>query len=322
MLLTSPQYGQIALTRINSENLPGPILPGSKTYAHENDFGTILIHQYDTPNFSLNFCIFNLIKEASLFIEREASVLKSHFILKGAYPIKIKKKSKVQIREGQYILYKSEDGPISVFFEGAKEYQMIDVIFSNDILHRLYEAFPSLKEFLANKNSRNAFKKYEDSRSATPEMTRIVYELLKCPYDENLRKLYFENKVNDFLFEMLVESSKEETSLNKLTEKENDALFTARNIIMADITKHFSIREISQKVQLNEFKLKNGFKQVFGTGIFEYLLKTRMEKAYQLITETDKPIKEIASLTGFEYQTNFINAFRKHFGFTPGSLRR
>jgi hypothetical protein len=68
MLLTSPQYGHIALTPINSEDLPGPILPGSNTFFHENDFGTILIHQYNAENFSLRFGIFNLIKKESFFL--------------------------------------------------------------------------------------------------------------------------------------------------------------------------------------------------------------------------------------------------------------
>ena len=321
MLLTSPQYGHIALTPINSENLPGPILPGSNTSFHENDFGTVLIHQYNAENFSLRFAVFNLIKKVSFFIREESAMLKSHLILKGAHAVKVKKKSKAQIREGQYIVYKDED-VLTVFFENAKEYQMFDATFSDDILQRLYEAFPSLKEFISNKSNRDELKKYEGSRPASHEMTRIVYDLLRCPYDENLRKLYFENKVNDFLFEILVQSSKGDTSADKLNQKENDALFAARDIIMTDITKHFSIREISQKVQLNEFKLKNGFKQVFGTGIFEYLLKTRMEKAYELLIETDKPMKEIASLTGFEYTTNFIGSFRKYFGRTPGDIRR
>jgi AraC-like DNA-binding protein len=321
MLLTSPQYGHIALTPINSENLPGPILPGSNTFFHENDFGTILIHQYNAENFSLRFTIFNLIKKVSFFIKEESAMLKSHVILKGSHPIKVNKKSKAQIREGQYVVFKDKD-ELTVFFESAKEYQIFDASFSDALLQRLYDAFPSLKDFIANKAARNVVKSYDDSRSASHEMTRIVYELLRCPYDENLRKLYFENKVNDFLFEMLVESSKADTSANKLTQKENDSLFKARDIIKADITKHFSIKEISQKVQLNEFKLKSGFKQVLGTGIFEYLIKIRMENAYQLLTETNKPIKEIASLSGFDYLTNFITAFSKHFGYTPGSLKR
>lgn len=322
MLITSPQYGQIALTHINSENLPGPILPGSKTYFHENDFGTILIHQYDAETFSLRLCVFNLIKEVSFFIERESSILKSHLLLKGAHLINIKKKSKVQMREGQFFFYKNEDEPMTVVFEQGKEYQMFDTAFSGTILQHLYDAFPSLKEFINVKKKTNTSQKYEEYHSATPEMIRIAHDLLRCPYDENLRKLYYENKVNDFLFEMLAQSSKDDTSSSKLNQRENDALFMARDIISADITKHFTIQEISQKIQLNEFKLKSGFKQVFGSGIFEYLLKIRMENAYQLLTETDKPMKEIAALTGFEYTTNFTTSFKKYFGRTPGSLRR
>jgi hypothetical protein len=111
MLLNSPQYGHIALTPINSENLQGPILPGSNSFFYENDFGTILIHQYNGENFSLRFGIFNLIKKVSFFIKEESSILKSHLILKGAHSVKTKAKSKEQIREGQYIIYKNEDGP-------------------------------------------------------------------------------------------------------------------------------------------------------------------------------------------------------------------
>jgi AraC-like DNA-binding protein len=34
------------------------------------------------------------------------------------------------------------------------------------------------------------------------------------------------------------------------------------------------------------------------------------------------PIKQICVLTGYARMTNFITAFRKKFGYTPGSLRR
>jgi AraC-like DNA-binding protein len=64
------------------------------------------------------------------------------------------------------------------------------------------------------------------------------------------------------------------------------------------------------------------FRQVFGSGVFETLLKARMQKARSLLLETDKPIKEVASLIGYERLTSFITAFRKHFGYTPASLRR
>jgi len=41
-----------------------------------------------------------------------------------------------------------------------------------------------------------------------------------------------------------------------------------------------------------------------------------------LLQTTNKPIKEICTLVGYPRTTNFITAFRKRFGVTPGSFRR
>ena len=73
---------------------------------------------------------------------------------------------------------------------------------------------------------------------------------------------------------------------------------------------------------MNEFKLKAGFKQVFGISMFDYLIKKRMQEARSLLLETDKPIKEIASLTGYSTKQSFLNAFKKYFHDTPGSFRK
>jgi AraC-like DNA-binding protein len=41
-----------------------------------------------------------------------------------------------------------------------------------------------------------------------------------------------------------------------------------------------------------------------------------------LLLTTNKPIKDICSSVGYPRITNFITAFRRRFGVTPGSLRR
>ena len=322
MTITSPQYGLITFEPINAENLVAPIFPGSETLYYENDFGSILIQQYRNESYSLSLAIFNLIKKVSFHINEEAYLLRSQLNLKGSFPIKSQGKPKVELKEGHYILYKGDDAPLGVYFENGKEYQIFNASFSETLLSELFEAFPSLKDFILDSKTRNYSKSIESSRMASPQMKKVVYDLLKCPYDQNLRKVYFENKVNDFLFEMLAQTFSAAAPVSELTQKENTAIFKAREIIANDLTKHFTIKEISQQVHLNEFKLKSGFKQTFGTGIFEYLLQARMDKARKLLMETNKPIKEIAALTGFDYLTNFITSFRKYFGRTPGDLRR
>ena len=79
---------------------------------------------------------------------------------------------------------------------------------------------------------------------------------------------------------------------------------------------------LAKKVALNELKLKKGFRKYFDSGIFEWLTNRKMEHARMLILTTNKPIKDIASIVGYPLTTNFITAFRRRFGYTPGSLRR
>ncbi|MEI9809095.1 MAG: helix-turn-helix domain-containing protein [Bacteroidota bacterium] len=47
-----------------------------------------------------------------------------------------------------------------------------------------------------------------------------------------------------------------------------------------------------------------------------------MQAARSLLLETDKPLKEIASLTGYSTKQSFMNAFKKYFNDTPGSFRK
>jgi AraC-like DNA-binding protein len=106
-------------------------------------------------------------------------------------------------------------------------------------------------------------------------MIEIVYDILKCPHDGNLRNLYFENRVNDFLFEFT-----RSIFQNKIT---GYSCKCARRFChsicqgnhLQNLKLHLTIQEISKQVGLNEYKLKAGFKQKFGLGIFECLLEAR-----------------------------------------------
>lgn len=321
MRIISPQHGSINLSPINADHLSGPLLPGSETFYTENDFGTILIQQYHAENYSLRLGIFNLIKKLSLFFKEETFLLRSRLSLKGTIGIKSKQKS-IKLREGDFLLYKNVDDPVSLHLESNAEYRVFDTSFPDKRMAELFETFPSLKEFTSGHISRKDSKSFINPHSTTPEMKKIVFDLMKCPYDEGLRKQYFENKVNGYLFEILTKTLHTKPPAVKLSDEEDEAIFKARDIIKADLTKHLSIKEISKMVQLNEFKLKNGFKERFGTGIFEFLLQERMEKARLLLIETTKPMKEIAALTGYGHLTNFITAFKNHFGYTPRELRK
>ena len=68
--------------------------------------------------------------------------------------------------------------------------------------------------------------------------------------------------------------------------------------------------------------LKRHFKGVYGKGIYEYYLEIKMEFAKRLLLENDLSVNEVAFRLNYEKVSSFIDTFKKHQGFSPGSLRR
>lgn len=79
---------------------------------------------------------------------------------------------------------------------------------------------------------------------------------------------------------------------------------------------------LAKKYFTNERKLQQGFKQHYGKNIYNFLLNQRLQKANRLLTQTHRPIKSIAYECGFNSYHAFYMAFKTHFGYTPGSLRK
>ncbi|HEY0433565.1 MAG TPA: helix-turn-helix transcriptional regulator, partial [Chitinophagaceae bacterium] len=156
-----------------------------------------------------------------------------------------------------------------------------------------------------------------------PAMQEITNQLLSCPYDESTLRFYFDLKVRELLFQILENAYKRKPEEHVFTPWEVSKIHQARTILENYVSrKPPSIRSLSKQVALNVFKLKTGFRQYFSTGIFEWLIERKMQHAKGLILTTNKPIKEICRLVGYPLSTNFITAFRRRFGCTPGSLRR
>jgi AraC-like DNA-binding protein len=75
--------------------------------------------------------------------------------------------------------------------------------------------------------------------------------------------------------------------------------------------------ELARQVGLNDFKLKQGFRQVFGTSAFKYLHDYRLEKARQILALGEMKVEEVALRVGFNSRSYFALAFRQKFGLNP-----
>jgi AraC-like DNA-binding protein len=83
----------------------------------------------------------------------------------------------------------------------------------------------------------------------------------------------------------------------------------------------FHMEDLSRRFGINEFKLKKGFKIIFGDTVFSYVRKQRLQNAYILLTASTKDVKEVAFLSGYKYAHHFTQAFFAEYGVKPSKLK-
>ncbi|MFQ3620969.1 MAG: AraC family transcriptional regulator [Spirochaetales bacterium] len=85
--------------------------------------------------------------------------------------------------------------------------------------------------------------------------------------------------------------------------------------------KTLSTAIIASEVGLSVGYLRDLFKSVEGISLLEYLGNKRLERAKQLLKETDMPIREVCNSAGFLNYSYFITYFKKYTGITPKEYR-
>lgn len=96
----------------------------------------------------------------------------------------------------------------------------------------------------------------------------------------------------------------------------------AKEILARDLERSLTLNELARELGTNATKLKSGFKLLYGTTIFSYRLRFRMDHAIRLLVDRNLPISQVAKAVGYERQASFTSAFKAHFGFLPKSARR
>jgi len=82
-----------------------------------------------------------------------------------------------------------------------------------------------------------------------------------------------------------------------------------------------ALRAVAKDVGLSYFHFSRAFKQSMGMTLTNYIAERRIERAKELMKETDLAISEIALRLGFSSQSHFTTSFRRLAGVTPRSFR-
>ncbi|GAA4322917.1 hypothetical protein GCM10023149_23530 [Mucilaginibacter gynuensis] len=202
------------------------------------------------------------------------------------------------------------------------EYTYFLIVISKDFYYRLIDRHSVLHEDFVQEIDKGISAKFSEvDMRATPEMHRIIDEILENKKTGEFKRLHTEAKVLELLIYQIEQFNNEHLSNEKLLRHEDIAkLEMARDILENNFINPPMQRELALSVSINESKLRKGFKEYFGCTIYDYVTRLRMEMAKQLLIEDRRTIFDVAEMTGFKHQTNFSIAFKKYFGISPSEL--
>jgi TolB-like protein/AraC-like DNA-binding protein len=94
-------------------------------------------------------------------------------------------------------------------------------------------------------------------------------------------------------------------------------------IITANLSNdQFGITELAREMNRSHSYLHRHLKEITGQSISQFIRTVRLEKAREMLLETDDSASEIAYKVGFGSPSYFNHCFHEQFGFPPGEVKK
>ena len=158
----------------------------------------------------------------------------------------------------------------------------------------------------------------------TARMTRVIEDMMNPPYGRQLRHIHAEARSLDLIciiLDLLSGQSDDDGGGVRLSRKDVEALNGVRDYLRYAYADPPRMPQLSCQFGLNRTKMAEGFKFLFGETVFEHIQRLRMERARELLLETDWPLWRVGEAVGYDRQSSFSAAFRVRYGYAPKTLR-
>ncbi|MEM9450466.1 MAG: AraC family transcriptional regulator [Cyanobacteria bacterium P01_E01_bin.6] len=229
----------------------------------------------------------------------------------------------VSASSGEYCLVYCADQAGQVEFVAVKNIRTVEIVVTPQMFQTILGEDHQLTE-LRQKFGADIVTPYWELSKTTPLMAIALQQILHCPYHGAVRRLFLESKSLE-----LVSLALDHLKTQRPSFKENHSLKSddvklihqARDILVSRMDNPPSLLTLARQVGINDCKLKQGFRQVFGMTVFGYLHNYRMERAAKLLQGNQMTVTGVATAIGFANRSAFAVAFRRKFGLNPSDYK-
>lgn len=152
----------------------------------------------------------------------------------------------------------------------------------------------------------------------TTETKLLLKNMAAVDMEDHLSNFYLQIKAQELLYQVFhTLSLRENTAHQTVSSIDAERLLHIRTEIINDLSVPPVIRNLAQVAAMSETKLKQLFKQTFGTTIYNYYQQARMEEAAFLLKQGKHSVGEVGYELGFSNLSHFSRLFEKHYGLNP-----
>jgi len=138
-------------------------------------------------------------------------------------------------------------------------------------------------------------------------------------YEQLFRRFMDFNDVLEYLAYILDEINEQTPKLESVT---NETFMKLIKYVEANYNKTLFLNDLSRKFNINTTYICDLFKKHMGLTFTEYLTQLRLNKAAEMLAETDYSIVQIADEVGYGDYCYFSKVFKEHFKMTPSGYRK
>ena len=152
------------------------------------------------------------------------------------------------------------------------------------------------------------------------EKLNDIYYLSKTPNE--MTDLAIHNKFVEFLSLIYLYRSQNVYQQNVDFDNITNKVYSITTYIHNNYTEDLSLNSIADQFYVSNYYLSHQFKKVTGFTLTEYIQLTRIRNAQSLLISTNKPITDIAFLSGFSSFSQFNRVFNTFVGTSPSKFRK
>lgn len=135
-------------------------------------------------------------------------------------------------------------------------------------------------------------------------------------------ELLARNALSSVVLRLTADLPKGAASLSRSALLREERIKLMLDYIRSHLREEITVAQIASAASVSESECVRCFRGAIHTPPIQYVKQYRLQKAAELLKETDKRINEIGEECGFQEMSYFAKAFRELYGLTPTEFRK